>query len=218
MWAQRPIVEKHNRYRLYHRFTDAISAMICDLPNKITTAIIFQIALYFMTHLRRTPAAFFTWMAINFVLVLNMSMWFRFIGSISRTMAQSTAPTCILVLLSCIYAGFVVPVPYMAGWLQWFRRGNPIAYAYESLMINEVPTFVLVCCILKENERLTAPSSSTIAILRVLPCPPAGPSYDPTILEGKTCPVVGAVNGEPFVSGDAYIGAKYAYEAAHLWR
>ena len=117
--------------------------MICDLPNKFFTAILFQVTLYFMTHLRRTPAAFFIWFFFNFILVLNMSMWFRFIGSISRTMEQTTAPTCILVLLAVIYAGFVVPVPYMVGWLQWFRRANPIAYAYESLMINEVqPLFM----------------------------------------------------------------------------
>lgn len=59
-------------------------------------------------------------------------------------MEQTTAPTCILVLLAVIYAGFVVPVPYMVGWLQWFRRVNPIAYAYESLMINEVYSYPTV--------------------------------------------------------------------------
>lgn len=157
IWAQRPIVEKHDRYAFYHPFTDAAAAMICDLPNKFCTAVLFQITLYFMTHLRRTPAAFFIWLLFNVVLVLNMSMWFRFIGSISRTMEQTTAPTCILVLLAVIYAGFVVPVPYMVGWLQWFRRVNPIAYAYESLMINEV------------RIRFTAPLFGCLLLTREVP-------------------------------------------------
>ncbi|TVY84383.1 ZEB2-regulated ABC transporter [Lachnellula suecica] len=186
IWSQRPIVEKHDRYAFYHPFTDAAAAMICDLPNKILTAILFQVTLYFMTNLRRTPAAFFIWLLFNFVLVLNMSMWFRFIGSISRTMEQTTAPTCILVLLAVIYAGFVVPVPYMVGWLQWFRRANPIAYAYESLMINEMI--------------------------------PEGPSYNATDFEGKICPVVGSVVGQPYVEGNAYLSEKYTYQPVHLWR
>ena len=126
--------------------------MICDLPNKFFTAILFQVTLYFMTNLRRTPAAFFIWLLFNFVLVLNMSMWFRFIGSISRTMEQTTAPTCILVLLAVIYAGFVLPVPHMVGWLQWFRRANPIAYAYESLMINEVQPLFMSSIFLPTND------------------------------------------------------------------
>lgn len=138
IWTQRPIVEKHDRYAFYHPSTDAAASMIGDLPNKFATAVLYQVTLYFMTNLRRTAASFFIWFLFNFVLVVNMSMWFRLVGFISRTMEQSTAPTCIMVLLSCIYAGFVVPVPYMVGWLQWFRRVNPIAYTFESLMINEV--------------------------------------------------------------------------------
>ncbi|KAI1076618.1 ABC-2 type transporter-domain-containing protein [Whalleya microplaca] len=196
IWAQRPIVEKHDRYAFYHPFTDAAASIICDLPNKFATALLYQITLYFMTHLRRSAAAFFTWFLFNFVLVLNMSMWFRFVGSISRTMEQSTAPTCIMVLLSCIYAGFVVPVPYMVGWLKWFRFVNPIAYTYESLMINEFQN-------------------------REFPCPnliPEGPTYTQIGRDHKICAVVGAVTGQTYVQGTTYIADKYTYEPSHLWR
>ncbi|KAI1770956.1 ABC-2 type transporter-domain-containing protein [Hypoxylon cercidicola] len=196
IWAQRPIVEKHNRYAFNHPFTDAAASMICDLPNKIATAILFQVTIYFMTNLRRSSGAFFTWLLFNFVLVLSMSMWFRFIGSISRTVEQSTAPTCILTLLSCIYAGFVVPVPYMVGWLQWFRRVNPISYAYESLMINEFQN-------------------------RQFPClqpVPFGLSYARTDLAYKICPVVGAAPGKTYIEGSRYLSEKYTYIPSHLWR
>ncbi|KAI9158139.1 ABC multidrug transporter A-2 [Paramyrothecium foliicola] len=196
IWAQRPIVEKHNRYALYHPFTDAAASMICDLPNKFLTAMLFQIALYFMSNLRRTPSAFFIWFLFNFLLVLNMSMWFRFVGSISRTMAQSTAPTCIMVLLSCIYSGFVVQVPYMVGWLAWFRFVNPISYAYESLMINEFRNRNFQCV-----SMVPAASWS---------------SRTPTL--HQTCAVVGAISGQTFVRGEAYLIEKYTYVSSHIWR
>lgn len=138
MWAQRPIVEKHNRYAMYHPWAEALASYICDLPAKLGTSVMFHITLYFMTNLRRTASAFFTHLVFMFFIVLTMSMVFRTLGSLSRTLEQTMAPASIVVLLCIMYTGFVIPVPYMKPWLSWFRRLNPMAYAYESLMINEV--------------------------------------------------------------------------------
>ncbi|KAH9909366.1 ABC-2 type transporter-domain-containing protein [Xylariomycetidae sp. FL2044] len=196
LWKQRPIVEKHNRYALYHPVTDAVASIIIDLPNKFASAVIFQTVLYFFTNLRRTPGAFFTWFLITLVLVLNMSMWFRFVGSISRTLEQSTVPTTILILLAAIYVGFVVPVPYEVGWLKWFRFVDPIAYAYESLMINEFG-----------HRRF--PCSQLI---------PSGPFYSDVRLQDQICSTVGSVIGQDFVEGSYYLLEKYGYVTSHKWR
>lgn len=116
--------------------------MIMDLPSKVITAVLFQTTIYFMTNLRRTASAFFVWFLFNFVLVLAMSMWFRLLGSVARRREHTMAPSGILILLCVIYIGYVVPVPYMVDWLAWFRFVNPIAYAFESLLINEVSHFL----------------------------------------------------------------------------
>lgn len=34
--------------------------------------------------------------------------------------------------------GFIVPPESMVPWFGWFWRINPLAYTYESLMLNEV--------------------------------------------------------------------------------
>jgi hypothetical protein len=62
--------------------------MICDLPNKIFTAIGFDLALYFMTNLRRTPGHFFVFLLFTFMCTLTMSMYFRCIAALSRTLAH----------------------------------------------------------------------------------------------------------------------------------
>lgn len=62
--------------------------MLCDLPNKITTAIGSSLPLYFMTHLRRTPGHFFVFLVFTFACTLTMSMYFRCIAALSRTLAQ----------------------------------------------------------------------------------------------------------------------------------
>lgn len=138
IWAQRPIVEKHSRYSFHHPFTEAVAAMICDLPNKILTSLLFNLALYFLTNLRRAPNAFFIYYLFCFAALLTMSMVFRMMGSLSKRIEQSMAPGAIMIANLIIYTGFVVPIPYMVPWFGWMRWINPIFYAYESIMINEV--------------------------------------------------------------------------------
>jgi ATP-binding cassette, subfamily G (WHITE), member 2, PDR len=72
--------------------------------------------------------------------MMAMSSFFRMVGSVSRTSAQTMAPVSIAVLIFVVYSGFVIPANHMLPWLRWLQWLNPIAYAYESLMINEVST------------------------------------------------------------------------------
>ena len=110
LYAQRGIVEKQSKYAFYHPFSEAIASMITDLPNKILTSVFFNLTLYFMTNLRRTPSAFFTFYLFSFAVTLAMSMLFRTIGALSRTLAQAMAPAAVFILALVIYTGFVVPI------------------------------------------------------------------------------------------------------------
>ena len=112
--------------------------MICDLPNKILTSVFFNLTLYFLTNLRRTPGAFFTFYLFSFTCVLAMSMVFRTIGAVSRSLAQAMAPAAVFILALVIYTGFAVPIRDMHPWFRWINYLDPVAYAFESLMINEV--------------------------------------------------------------------------------
>jgi ABC-type multidrug transport system permease subunit len=103
-------VDKHAQYAFYHPSAEAVASMLTDLPYKIVNAIIFNITLYFMSHLRREAGAFFFFLFVNFIMVLTMSMFFRSIGSLSRTLEQALAPAAILILALVIYTGFTLPV------------------------------------------------------------------------------------------------------------
>lgn len=142
IWSQRPIVEKHARHALYSPIVEAVSSMLCDMPAKIAASISFNLPLYFMTNLRRSADAFFTFWLISFACLMAMSMFFRCIGSIGHTHDQIMVPIGIAIMLCIIYAGFIIPVPYMKPWLSWFRWIDPVAYAFESLIINEVSTML----------------------------------------------------------------------------
>ncbi|OXV06101.1 hypothetical protein Egran_06131 [Elaphomyces granulatus] len=196
LWAQRPIVEKHKKYALYHPSAEAISSMLVDLPAKILVALFFNIVLYFMTNLRRTPGHFFVFFLFSFTITLTMSNLFRAIGAMSRTQAQAMVPAAIFMLAMIIYTGFTIPIVDMHPWFRWINYLDPIAYAFEAIMVNEFSG-------------------------RQFPCStylPSGPGYENLGSNLSICIGNGAVAGQNFIDGDTYLRVSFQYYNSHLWR
>ncbi|TLD04992.1 uncharacterized protein PgNI_09248 [Pyricularia grisea] len=196
LYAKRTIVEKHARYALYRPSVEALSAMVADLPYKIVNAIIMNTILYFMGNLRREAGAYFFFLLINFVMTLSMSMMFRLIASVTKTISAAMAPASIILLAIVLYTGFSIPVQYMQVWLGWLRWINPVYYGLESIMLNEF---------LGRNFECT----SFI---------PSGSSYNNVPSSSRVCTTVGSIPGQPFVTGAAYLESSYDYLGEHKWR
>ncbi|KAH7135560.1 ABC-2 type transporter-domain-containing protein [Dendryphion nanum] len=193
LYAQRPIVEKHSRYALYHPSAEAFASMLADMPYKILNAITFNLVLYFMTNLRREVGPFFFFALISFTLTLVMSMFFRSIASLSRSLVQALAPAAILILGLVMYTGFAIPTTYMLGWSRWIGYINPVSYGFESLMINEFHG-------------------------REFPCVTFVPPYPGLSGNNRVCQTVGSVPGRATVNGDAYLLSSFNYEHKNKWR
>ncbi|KAK2591717.1 Multidrug resistance protein [Conoideocrella luteorostrata] len=196
MWAQRPIVEKHHRYAFYHPFAERVAFMISDFPAKVALSFMLHLPVYFMANLRRTSKGFFVYWFFMLVNLFTMAMLFRMIGAISKSRDGTMTPVSILTLLCVLYTGFVVPPPYMVPWLGWFRYINPIAYTYESLMVNELHHRQFPC--------------STII--------PDGPAYVNITKADRLCAEVGRHTGTDMVDGTDFLALKYGYTEGHLWR
>ncbi|KAF1971594.1 opaque-specific ABC transporter CDR3, partial [Bimuria novae-zelandiae CBS 107.79] len=196
LYSKREIVEKHNRYALYHPSAEAFSSMIVDMPYKVTNAVLVNTTLYFMTNLRRDAGAFFFFFLVAFSMLLAMSMFFRFFASITKTIAQALAPSSIILIGLVLYTGFAIPVTDMRGWASWIRWLNPISYGFESVIVNEFNG-------------------------RQFPCAqfvPFGPSYEGIAPNQRACAVTGAVAGIDYVNGTAFASTTYNYQYGHRWR
>jgi ATP-binding cassette, subfamily G (WHITE), member 2, PDR len=170
--------------------------MLCDLPYKVSNTIAFNTVLYFMTNLRRDAGHFFFFMLISFFTVLSMSMIFRTIASSSRTLFQALVPAALLILDLVIFTGFVIPKRYMLGWCKWLTYIDPLAYAFESLLVNEFHG-------------------------RRFPCTtyvPSGGPYDDMRGSNRVCAAVGAQPGDDFVDGDIYAASQFDYHWGNRWR
>lgn len=198
LYAQRPIVEKHARYAFYHPSAEAIASMLCDLPYKVLNCIVFNVTLYFMANLRREAGAFFFFLLVSFFTVLCMSMIFRTIASSSRTLSQAMVPAALIILALIIFTGFVIPIDYMLGWCRWINYIDPVAYAFESLMVNEFHGRDFACTQFVPNGLV--------------------PGYEGITGLNRACSTIGSVPGLTSVNGDDYINLGFSYYQAHKWR
>ena len=123
-------------------------------------------------------------------------MLFRFMGSSTKTAAQALASTTVILLAIILFTGFAIPTNHMLGWSRWINYANPVAYAFESLLINELHGREFAC-------------SSFV---------PSGPAYDSAGLFTKACNVVGSVPGSDTVSGTRHLLKAYSYSVSHKWR
>lgn len=196
IYAERPVVEKQNRYALYHQSAQAIASYLCDLPYKMANMFVFNTIVYFMSHLRRESGAFFFFCLVTLLATLVQSAIFRTLASITRTSDQAMIPSALLGLGLMIYTGFTMPTAYMPGWSRWMGYINPLAYSFEALMANEFHDRLFECAAMV----------------------PQGLGYEDLPSMSQICSVVGAEPGSSVVDGDRYINLAFAYSDTNRWR
>ncbi|CUS22780.1 LAQU0S06e05842g1_1 [Lachancea quebecensis] len=196
LYEARPISEKHKRYSLYHPSADALASVISEIPTKLATSIVFNITLYFLCNFKRDAGAFFFYFLMTLVATFAMSHIFRCLGAATKTYAESMVPASVLLLSMAIYTGFAIPKTKILGWAKWIWYINPLAYIFESLMVNEFHGRSFTC-------------SQYI---------PAGPGYLDVSGTERVCSSVGSQAGQSVVDGETYINVSYGYYHSHKWR
>ncbi|KAG9186953.1 hypothetical protein G6011_10061 [Alternaria panax] len=189
LYAKRTIIEKHNRYALYHPSAEALSSMILDLPYKITNSIVVNTTLYFMSNLCREPGPYFYFLLVGFTTGLSISVFFWLSASMTKTLTQAFALSSLVLMMLVLYIGFAILIQYMQGWADWSRWINLVAYGFKSVIVNEFHNRTFAC----------------------LSFVPSGPSYENVAPEQRACAVQGSQPGLDYVSGTAYVETAFRY-------
>ncbi|CAI4947623.1 CGH_3_HP_G0044430.mRNA.1.CDS.1 [Saccharomyces cerevisiae] len=196
LYEARPITEKHRTYSLYHPSADAFASVLSEIPSKLIIAVCFNIIFYFLVDFRRNGGVFFFYLLINIVAVFSMSHLFRCVGSLTKTFSEAMVPASMLLLALSMYTGFAIPKKKILRWSKWIWYINPLAYLFESLLINEFHGIKFPCA-----EYV-----------------PRGPAYANISSTESVCTVVGAVPGQDYVLGDDFIRGTYQYYHKDKWR
>ncbi|KAI9039794.1 uncharacterized protein KD926_009137 [Aspergillus affinis] len=195
-FSQRQVVAKHKSYAMYHPSIDALASMIAQYPIKFINVAVFSVVVYFMVGFKREPGAFFVFLLFTFLASVTLSALFRTIAALVNRVEIALAVAGIILLVLGIYAGYVIPRPSMHPWFKWLSYINPMYYAVESLMVMEFHNRKSLCATLV----------------------PSGPGFEDVSILNQVCAAVGALPGEMYVSGDAYVEVSFAYSYSHLWR
>lgn len=122
-FAQRSLVIRQKRYRLYRPMAYALGLVATDAIWKVV-AIAYNIPLYFLTGFQYNAANFFTWFVTVYVEHLALSMIFRAIAILSPSIGTAILPVGIMFNMFVLYTGLYVPGPQMQAWLFWLKYLN----------------------------------------------------------------------------------------------
>ncbi|KAJ6127139.1 CDR ABC transporter [Penicillium sp. IBT 18751x] len=194
-FQSRPILLKHKSFSFYRPSAYALAQVVVDVPLVFIQVVLFDVIVYFMANLARTPSQFFINLLFIFILTMTMYSFFRSLGALCASLDIATRLTGVAIQALVVYTGYLIPPWKMHPWLKWLIWINPVQYAFESLMANEFYNLDIIC----EAPYIV----------------PAGPNAS---LGHQTCAIQGSTPDQLTVNGADYIKTAYTYSRAHLWR
>ncbi|KAF8598979.1 pleiotropic drug resistance ABC transporter [Ceratobasidium sp. AG-I] len=196
LYAQRPIVARHQKAAMYHPFIEALALTVVDIPITFVTQALFDVVIYWMTGLQRAASNFFIFLLVTVFITLTMKAFFRALAASFPQESAAQAVGGIGILALVLYTGYTIPRPSMIGALKWITWINPMRYGFEALVVNEFHG-------LKGECSMFAPS---------------GPGYQGVSIANQVCTTVGATAGQSIVDGDTFVELSFGYSYDNLWR
>ena len=212
----RPVLIKQVQFAFYHGAAFVLAQALADIPVILVQISHFSIVVYFMTGLRVSASAFFTYWVVIFATTVCITAMFRAIASGFTTFNAANKISGLAISAAVTYAGYIIYKPWMHPWFVWIYWIDPLgkpswrdrasylqlmrivrfataAYALEALMGNELHDRTFPCV----NYNLI----------------PVGPGYDGRYASCAGVP--GSIGTE--VEGDAYLRA-LSFSYSHVWR
>ncbi|KAF7719647.1 ABC-2 type transporter / CDR ABC transporter family protein [Penicillium ucsense] len=194
-FESRPVLLKHKSFSFYRPSAYALAQVVVDVPLVFIQVVLFDLIVYFMSNLARTPSQFFINLFVIFLMTMTMYSFFRACGALCSSLDVATRLTGVAIQALIVYTGYLIPPWQMHPWLKWLIWINPVQYAFEALMSNEFYNLQIQC----EPPFIV----------------PQGPNASP---EHQTCAIQGSTPGSLIVQGSNYIQTAFTYTRAHLWR
>lgn len=141
---------------------------------------------------------FWIYLLFVYTITICITALYRMFASLSPTIDDAVRFSGIALNLLVIYTGYVITKPELVSnsiWFGWLYYVNPIGYAFEGVLSNELGNRVMGC--------------SQLNLV------PQGPNVNPT---NQGCTLSGSDVNAHNVRGTAYLQATYTYSRSHLWR
>lgn len=210
----------------------AIAQTVVDVPLVLVQVTIFDLVVYFMSGLARTPSQFFISLLILWIITMSMYSFFRALGALCKSLDVATRLTGVAIQALVVYTGYLIPPTKMHPWFKWLvskmsllsiwpsqRLSPPDRTRATHLFLTDPLTLFQQIWINPVQYGFEALMSNEFYNLQLQCVPPylvpQGPNATP---QYQSCLIQGSQPGQTTVSGADYIMTAFTYTRAHLWR
>lgn len=194
----RDVVNRHNDYAFYRPSAVSISRVLLDFPAIAFSVLLFAIPMYFMTGLDVDAGKFWIYMLFVFTTTLMVTALYRMLAAFSPEIDTAIRFAGIALNVLIIYTGYIISKSQLLSryiWFGWMYWINPLSYAFEAVLTNELADRVMECA----PEHLV----------------PQGEGVESAF---QGCALPGATANSVVVDGSDYLSTVYDYSRANLWR
>jgi ATP-binding cassette subfamily G (WHITE) protein 2 (SNQ2) len=121
-FAGRPILAKHKAFAFYNPAAFCIAQIAADIPILFVQVTVFDLILYWMTGLRPTAAAFFTYWFVTYVVTFAMTAFFRMCGAAFPNFDAASKVSGFAINALITFIGYQQPKPDMHPWFVWIGK------------------------------------------------------------------------------------------------
>jgi ABC-type multidrug transport system permease subunit len=119
-FTARPILAKHRGFAYFHPAAFCVAQIAADIPLIVLQVTLLSLPIYWLTGLKATASAFFTFWAILFATSMAVTALFRAIGAGFKTFDAASKVSGFTVSALIMYIGYMLPKPDMHPWFVWY--------------------------------------------------------------------------------------------------
>ncbi|CAA7046262.1 unnamed protein product [Microthlaspi erraticum] len=138
MTAQRlAVFYKQKQLCFYPAWAYAIPATVLKVPLSFFESFVWTGLTYYVIGYTPEASRFFRQFILLFLVHFTSLSMFRSLAAIFQTVVASTTAGSFGILITFVFAGFVIPPTSMPAWLKWGFWANPLSYGEIGLSVNE---------------------------------------------------------------------------------
>lgn len=136
----RGIHYKHADANFYQSLSFAIARLVSTFPQRALDITAFGLPVYWMVGLAADAGAFFIYLLLLLWLIIAEKILFGITVQVLRTKQDILGVGSFLVLMQVLFGGFIVYPDAIPDYYVWAYYMNPLAWAYQGLVVNEFTT------------------------------------------------------------------------------
>ncbi|GAC97998.1 hypothetical protein PHSY_005586 [Pseudozyma hubeiensis SY62] len=191
--AGRPMLSRHQQFAFYRPSAVVLARALVDIPFLLVQCFLSSIIIYFLSNLRSNGGAFWIFYVYCFLSSYSLTALYRMCAAFSPGFNEAIRFSVLALNVLIIWVGYVLRRPQM-NWLIWLSYAQPISYAFEGFLANEL-NYPINC----------APQQIV----------PFGEVRD---VAYQTCSLTGGVPGSVVVNSADYLSTTFGYSRSNIGR